>query len=203
MIENNPDWVALGYLTFPIVQRLRPAFDTKDGSKSSDNLPPPPPPPPPKKGRHKVTYNQAHRFGDVMSSPTPGESASAAEEEHTKGPIYYKMMLNHSTIKPEIDQFSAPKAAGSNAGTADKIDLQRAKVPTIKKQFSQVWCGHCLGRFLTTIGCNQSNSSGANQKSLICPEVKPMTPHQENTFLIHSSHQLPCLCLRPLKGFLS
>ena len=155
LIKNNPDWAALGYLTFPIVQRLRPAFDiTKDESNSSDDLPPPPPPPPPKKGRHKVTYNQAHRFGDVMSSPTAGESESppAVEEEHTKGPIYYKMMLNHSTIKPEIDQISAPKAASSNAGTADKIDLKRAKVPTIKKQFSQVWL-LSLDDFLTERGC--------------------------------------------------
>merc|ERR1711974_565284 len=73
---------ALGYLTFPIVQRLRPGFDIKDESKGLDDLLPPPPLPPPKKGRHKVAYNQDHRFfGDVMSSPTAGESASAAEEE--------------------------------------------------------------------------------------------------------------------------
>ena len=35
------------------------------------------------------------------------------------------------------------------------------------------------------------------------PPGKSMTPHQGNTILFRSSQQLPRLCLRPLKGFLS
>ena len=41
------------------------------------------------------------------------------------------------------------------------------------------------------------------KKSLICLEGKSMTPHWGNTLLYRSSQQLPRLCLRPLKGFLS
>ena len=42
-----------------------------------------------------------------------------------------------------------------------------------------------------------------SDKSLICLEVKSMTPHWGNTFLFHSSQQLPRLRLGPSKGFLS
>ena len=41
------------------------------------------------------------------------------------------------------------------------------------------------------------------EKSLICLERQFYDPSQNNTFLFHSSQQLPCLCLRPLWGFLS
>ena len=41
------------------------------------------------------------------------------------------------------------------------------------------------------------------KKSLICLKSKSMTPHWGNTFLFHSSQQLPCLHLGPLNGFLS
>ena len=41
------------------------------------------------------------------------------------------------------------------------------------------------------------------KESLICLDGKSMTPHRGNTFLFRSSQQLPRLCLRPSKGFLS
>ena len=37
------------------------------------------------------------------------------------------------------------------------------------------------------------------EKSLVCLEGKPMTPHREDTFLYRSSQQLPRLCLGPMK----
>ena len=41
------------------------------------------------------------------------------------------------------------------------------------------------------------------KKSLICLESKSMTSCWGNAILLHSSQQLPCLRLGPLKGFLS
>ena len=41
------------------------------------------------------------------------------------------------------------------------------------------------------------------KKSLICLEVKSMTPYRGNTILFRSSQQLPRLRLGPSKGFLS
>ena len=37
------------------------------------------------------------------------------------------------------------------------------------------------------------------EKSLVCLEGKPMTPHREDTFLYRSSQHIPRLCLGPMK----
>ena len=66
------------------------------------------------------------------------------------------------------------------------------KLDHFTKNMQQVWP---LAQFFLFPFCKK--------KSLICLKGKSMTPCRGKTFLFCSSHQLPGLRLRPLKGLLS
>ena len=76
-------------------------------------------------------------------------------------------------------------------------------------QFSQLPSSLTGGKILGTLNLPSLATSSIFfcflfvKKSLICLELKSMTPHRGNTILFCSSQQLPRLCLGPSKGFLS
>ena len=126
---------------------------------------------------------------------------------------------NDAKIKVLVDEKAKLEASVKKAQTQDtgiKSELEKARTSikalegektTLKTQLSQIQKGHLA----------QAASKGDDIKAQAAKiQVWPLTqlfpvsflwqiisPHLGNTILFRSSQQLHCLCLGPLKGFLS